>query len=765
MQFSTIDYVLHNNLSAFTLSITWDKKSNKKKLRFPKDWGNIIEPIINKTHNGLALITGKTFWVLDVDNCWNELCDTVRKTLWDNCKSIVKTKRGYHFYYKLKENEIITNKTNITLYGKEYNAIDIRGNGGCIIAPPSKYRDDLGNEIVYEWVKGNLSLISYAPDEIYNMLKKEEERVDIMIPYAIENSWSDIVDAVNMLSDRRASSYNEWISVIWALKNTECSERSLELAHIFSRRTTKLSQYEPNIVNETFMKGKDGYTCASIFYWAMKDSPEEYYKRFGINRQEENAFNGDIGLAEIFVSENRGKLVCTFKDEYHFEFYMLNSETNIWNRMIGLDIRKHFCSTMRGLLLSLYNFYIKEIDITKDKEKKLLTENKCEELKKIMKKTTYTVTAKNVIPLVASILYDPEFFIKLNRIPRLLSVSNGVVDLKTGELMHRQATHYFTYALKTAFNTEANIELWDTYFNKVFNKNKDIIEWIQMYLGYTITGETILQKIVVFWGSGSNSKSVLLKFLRNLFEALYCSLTPDDLYKTSGNRDTLYNASNARMCVVCETHQDASFDEEILKMISGEDPLSVSAKYKNTITYEPQFKFFIITNNKPKFDSEKDAIWRRVLLVPFLIKFEDSESLEWDSEAASEGKMFPKDNKFIETLMGNLDGLLLWLVKGAIMYYNSNIKLPKSLQEVKNEYKNSCDIYLEWIQNNYEKSNIEFITSETLFEHWKQENQKTKETDKSIKMRIAKALSSMGVIKSEKKIDKQTKVIYYLEKI
>jgi putative DNA primase/helicase len=208
--------------------------------------------------------------------------------------------------------------------------------------------------------------------------------------------------------------------------------------------------------------------------------------------------------------------------------------------------------------------------------------------------------------------------------------------------------------------------------------------------------------------------------------------------------------------VINENSKTANFDEELLKQMSGQDPVSVSGKYKNQITFMPQFKIYIGTNNKPRFDSEEDgkAIWRRVILVPFESLFKDADSEDWDDDLVSQGKMFKKDEAFLGRLQKNMEGLLNWLVKGSIKYYGSPEKVPRKLLEATKEYKKSCNTFYVWLDENYCKTNDpgDVVLADDMLAHWKQEN-RVRENDRAIQTRIGNALKEWNIIKERKMID------------
>tara|TARA_B100001964_G_scaffold167909_1_gene184421 strand:+ start:1558 stop:2022 length:465 start_codon:yes stop_codon:yes gene_type:complete len=79
----------------------------------------------------VAIVTGKISGIVVVDFDSKEAIEFAKKNNFDKAP-LVETKRGYHAYYKYQEG--VGNKVNVA--GVK---LDLRGDGGYVIAPPSKF--------------------------------------------------------------------------------------------------------------------------------------------------------------------------------------------------------------------------------------------------------------------------------------------------------------------------------------------------------------------------------------------------------------------------------------------------------------------------------------------------------------------------------------------------------------------------------------------------------------------------------------------------
>jgi hypothetical protein len=103
------------------------------------------------SHEFIAIVTGKISNIMVVDIDSEEAYQNFQEFLPENLVTpIVKTKRGYHIYFEYKPG--LVSKAD---YMKD---VDVRTDGGCIIAPPSCN----GHGVEYKWLPG-LSIEKIPP--------------------------------------------------------------------------------------------------------------------------------------------------------------------------------------------------------------------------------------------------------------------------------------------------------------------------------------------------------------------------------------------------------------------------------------------------------------------------------------------------------------------------------------------------------------------------------------------------------------------------
>jgi putative DNA primase/helicase len=89
-------------------------------------------------------------------------------------------------------------------------------------------------------------------------------------------------------------------------------------------------------------------------------------------------------------------------------------------------------------------------------------------------------------------------------------------------------------------------------------------------------------------------------------------------------------------------------DSETIKLLTGDDPITVDIKYKSAITFKPIAKHIFSTNELPKFRDKTQALRRRAVFLTFEQTFAGEDC-----------------NKHLtDELLEELPGILLWALDG-----------------------------------------------------------------------------------------------------
>ncbi len=253
-----------------------------------------------------------------------------------------------------------------------------------------------------------------------------------------------------------------------------------------------------------------------------------------------------------------------------------------------------------------------------------------------------------------------------NGIADLLPVANGLVNLKTGELLPPDRERLITAGSHLRYNPEATSERWETFLDEATGGDADLLAYLQLAAGYSITGRTDEQCLFVLQGEGETGKSLFLKSIasaigitdglgRTIDPALFCK-------RALGERkpaNVIADLAGFRLVVGAETAAGDALDEEIVKQITGESKMNGKLLYRDSFQFTPVCKLWIATNHPLHWNANDVAMSRRVVEIPF-----DHRPAVRDTSLA---RLFSTSRE--DGGDGSAEAILNWLIKGAMRWY------------------------------------------------------------------------------------------------
>jgi putative DNA primase/helicase len=373
------------------------------------------------------------------------------------------------------------------------------------------------------------------------------------------------------------------------------------------------------------------------------------------------AFQSEQELALAF---SQRKPIYKFSSGY---LYKYDEDKTLWETINRDDIISDLslwitCNAQR---LSVENINNKDI---------------VDKLGQIIRKYTKYQYLKNVARFLEVFIKDDDFTVSLDRTlnDHLPIKNNKIINLRDGTVRYRTKEDKFTYFCNVE-KTETESELFKDFISQIMCDNKENIKYLQKILGYCITGETSSQCFFIFYGAGSNGKSLLLKLLQKTLNKAY-QPTSRKIFINSG-RDAgpeLCEIKNSRLLGFSETKKHDVLNDDIIKMITGNDKINARALYKDPISFSLISKLIMATNHKPNFDGNDAAMVRRINYVPFIASFVDNPIL-------------PNQYKINRDLEGYVDSMLneffTFCLNGAIEWYKNNqFEPPKKIKKEKDKY-------------------------------------------------------------------------------
>jgi putative DNA primase/helicase len=223
---------------------------------------------------------------------------------------------------------------------------------------------------------------------------------------------------------------------------------------------------------------------------------------------------------------------------------------------------------------------------------------------------------------------------ELDADPDILNMQNGVVHLPTGTLTPHDPKHRCTKITAVPYDTSIDQAIVLRLLGRacmvqnadgIWTTDADRIRFLQDAIGSGLYGHQELQKFYLCIGNGGDGKGTLFEALLDALGggndgyAMKADMQSFIRQKVSGHRirDDLANMAGARLVLASEINKGEALDAALVKTLSGEDTQRVRHLFGKEFEFRPICTLFMQANHEPYVDSQDDAIWRRLVKIPF----------------------------------------------------------------------------------------------------------------------------------------------------
>lgn len=527
---------------------------------------------------------------------------------------------GYHYYFYMPSGTVIYNSTS-----KFADGIDIRGQGGYVIVPDG---------IDYEVVKD--ADVAYPPLWILEHLGMfsnqgtigQKKNIEFKMPVKVkEGERNDLL--FRSACSMRAKGYSD--SAVLAATMAENKEKC----------DPELDESEVEKIVESAIR-YDG------------KAPIKF---------DEDAFTlSDVG--------NARRMVAKYGDILR---YCPSLGWMIWNgRYWELDKLNHIRVLAMNTIYSIYG----EAEKAQDK--------KIGDWARTSQSGSHIDTMiKNASALLA---IDMNEFDKFPETAFLLNLRNGVLNLKTGKLEPHNREYLLSRYTDIDFDEKSECPKWEAFIEKIL-PDADKRWFVQKSLGYSLSASTDGQAWFLCHGVGANGKTTLLEAMADFLGSTICKQIPIDALMDNGRGQsaTPYTVGmfRQRMIISTEIPSGKSWNDGIIKIISGERKVVGRNLYKDPFEFDFTAKLWISGNNKPEVKDKSDGFWRKVKLIGFDVIIPVAERRPM-SEILAE---FKEEHS----------GMLNWLLKGCMAWQSEGLIEPESVKAATMEYRSEEDILQQFI--------------------------------------------------------------------
>ena len=550
----------------------------------------------------------------------------------------------------------------------------------------------------------------------------------------IDNTMNDMLDDIipgdklelvekcikltEMLSDKRAQGFHDWIRVGWSLHNTH--KCLLDTFILFSKKSNK---YQNGECERLWKNMKDdGYTIRSLMLWAKEDNIEEYKKFIKEdfeNNLKKNSVNNTFMIAKALYCKYFDKFVCA------------NPKDNIWYYFSEHRWRK--CSG-GGKLITLISseFANHYIDMATQFDQKAMKASESEKktfldqaahFHKIASVLMDISYKEKLLKEARYLFHDENFIRRLDENYHLIGFENGVYDLNLKMFRKGHPDDHISMCTNNHYTKWNKNNPYAHPIKDFFEKilpNKDVRNYFLSRLSTCVSGENREEKFYFCTGSGSNGKSLVFQLANEALGdyAISCPITIITRKRGASNAASpeLARMKGPRMGVYQEPGNDEELNVGIFKELSGNDKFMVRGLYQEPIEVKPQLKHWMTMNEKPIINSDDGGTWRRLRVIDFNSKFVENPD-----------PLNPNEFMLDDTLKGKISqwsaAFASYLIHVYITMYDVPNKVPEPLevQMSTNKYRKDQDLVREYYDTSLEITLLktDTIKKKDLYAHFR----------------------------------------------
>jgi putative DNA primase/helicase len=314
-------------------------------------------------------------------------------------------------------------------------------------------------------------------------------------------------------------------------------------------------------------------------------------------------------------------------------------------------------------------------------------------------------SAERIRAIVDLAKTEPEIAIREDQLDRdrwLLNVTNGTIDLQTSRFLKHKKSDYITKLSQVEFHRKATAPRWESFLSEIFDGDKALIGFIRRAIGYTLTGDTREHCLFFCYGQGRNGKSTFLEVIRELMAdySIQSDFSTFQSTRNDGPRHDLARMRGARLVTAIEARGDRSFDETVIKQMTGGDTVTARHLYESSFEFRPQFKLWLAANHLPLVREQTEAFWSRILMIPFTVVIPPHK----------------RKKNLAKQLIKELPGILNWAIKGCEEWRRNGLMAPDTVRKAIDEYKEEYDVVSEFFVARCALDRHEWTTRAALYQ-------------------------------------------------
>jgi putative DNA primase/helicase len=287
--------------------------------------------------------------------------------------------------------------------------------------------------------------------------------------------------------------------------------------------------------------------------------------------------------------------------------------------------------------------------------------------------------------------------------PFLLNCTNGIFDLRTGELRDHDPADLLTKVTGAPYEPAAAGEAFTGFLERV-QPHAGMRAYLARLTGLSLEGRVAAHILPIHCGTGANGKST---FIDAVMAALgdYADAADPELLTArdfAAHPTGVADLFGLRLAVLHESDRGRRLAEATVKRLTGGDRIKARRMREDFWHFTPSHTFAMLTNHKPDISGTDEGVWRRVRLIPWDVVVPEDE----------------RDEHLGDRLAVELAHVLAWLVAGYQDWHARGLDEPQQVTDATDAYRAESDALTRFLDQRCLTGPHFHVRSSELFTAW-----------------------------------------------
>ena len=502
----------------------------------------------------------------------------------------IQTNKGFHIWFKYDAEF----KTTTDAFS-EYEGVDVRNQGGVVFCPPTTYKMPNGDIKKYVDLGGKFELPP-AYLKTYLKVKKDAKIQNVsvkqnVVQNVVKNEIIDKLLYLGLLDGQAFGSWDDWRNVGLCMRWFTTFEHFETFSKINKKKYDKNETIHLwNSIHEKY----EAMNIGTLYHYAKDYNQDKYNIYFNYFITLNKMTKGALTIAESISPKLERHL--KWSNEKWFMFY---KKTNLWmetkepSHIIIQMIHKHIDFSIQ--------IKINERTKTDDAEQQKMITDEITKYSKMYSEVDKSGFYAMITKHLKTILYDSEFFYKLDNNPYKIAFQDGIYDLRENKFNHGYSDFdYLTKTIPFQYNepSQEHMVFVKNVIFKICNCNQSHMDYYLGVLGQAMLGDAELEKALYFCVGvgGNNGKTLILEALADTMPNYVSKIERKTFEKGYTKAHKHLAGTKGKRIVYVEELSSKEQEIELLKELADGKNVKNEILFSTDELINIMFKLFFLAN-------------------------------------------------------------------------------------------------------------------------------------------------------------------------